>query len=78
MNRLLQILLVLFCFELGVLLIIVPWTSFWERNALLDRFPELRPAMTNHYLRGGISGLGLLDVWIAASLVRRRPAGASA
>jgi hypothetical protein len=74
MNRLQRFVLVLLCFELGVILLFVPWFPFWERNFFLDRYPQLIPFLLNTYLRGAISGLGLLDIWIAGSLLRRRPA----
>ncbi|HEY7679486.1 MAG TPA: hypothetical protein VIC04_03140 [Terriglobia bacterium] len=71
MNRLTRFLLILFCFELGVLLVIVPWSDFWERNFFLDRYPELIPWLLNPFVRGAITGLGLLDIWIAASWTLR-------
>lgn len=76
MNRLTRVLLILLCFELGVLLAVVPWSNFWERNFFLDRYPALIPILLNPYLRGAITGLGLLDVWIAAAAIfswPRRP-----
>lgn len=72
MNLLLRVLLILICFELGVVLILVPWSGFWERNYFLERYPELIPFLMNHYVRGAVSGLGLLDVVIASMMVRRR------
>jgi len=79
MNRLLRVVLALLCFELGAILVLVPWFPFWERNFFLDRFPQLIPVLLNSYLRGVISGLGLLDIWIAATLLRpRRPARTAA
>jgi hypothetical protein len=72
MNRLRRIVLILLCFEIGVVLIVVPWTPFWERNFFLDRFPEWRPFLLNFNLRGAITGLGLLDIWIAGSWIRPR------
>lgn len=72
MKRLLRVLLVLLCFELGVILVLIPWSAFWERNFFLDRYPQLIPVLLNSYFRGAISGLGLLDIWIAATLFRRR------
>ncbi len=79
MNRLLRVVLVLLCFELGVILVLIPWSAFWERNFFLDRYPQLIPILLNSYLRGAISGLGLLDIWIAGGMLRRRsPARAAA
>lgn len=72
MNRLQRIVVVLLCFELGVILVLIPWSAFWERNFFVDRYPQLIPVMFNFYLRGAVSGLGLLDIWIAGTLLRRR------
>jgi len=58
--------LILFCLELGVFLVILPWTSLWERNYFLFRFPALAPWLLNHYLRGALSGLGLVDIGLGS------------
>ena len=72
MNRLQRVVLALLCFELGAILVLLPWSPVWERNFFLDRYPQMIPVLLNSYLRGAISGLGLLDIWIAATLLRRR------
>ncbi len=78
MNPVLRVLLILICFELGILLILVPWSAFWERNYFLERYPVLIPFLLNPYLRGAVSGLGVIDVGIAASWIRRRRSSALA
>lgn len=60
--RLFLLSLILFCLELGVFLIVLPWTPLWEGNYFLFRYPALAPWLLNHYLRGAISGLGLVDI----------------
>jgi hypothetical protein len=78
MNRLSRILCGLICLESGVLLICLPWMHFWERNYFLDRYPALIPYLLNPYLRGAVTGLGLLDVAIAAgALLGKRDADAA-
>ena len=72
MKRVLRVLLILLCFELGVLLVLAPWSQFWERNFFLERYPGLIPYLLNPYVRGGITGLGLLDIGIAIGAIRRR------
>ena len=72
MNRVLRVLLILLLFELGVLVAILPWSSFWERNYFLERHPSWLPLVLNPFLRGAVSGLGLIDIGIAASMIRRR------
>ncbi len=62
--RLFLLSLILFCLELGVFLLLLPWTGFWERNYFLIRYPELEVWLLNDYLRGAISGLGLVDVGV--------------
>ncbi|MGH9703537.1 MAG: hypothetical protein ACRD4K_09195 [Candidatus Acidiferrales bacterium] len=74
MNRILRVLLILVWLELGMLLVLVPWSSFWETNYFLNRFPVLIPILLNPYIRGAISGLGILDALLALESFRRRPA----
>jgi len=75
MNRVLRVLLILVCFEMGVLLMILPWSNFWELNYFLTRYPVLTPYLMNSAVRGAVSGLGLLDVLLAAGMIRRREPG---
>jgi hypothetical protein len=65
MLRVMLVLFILLCLELGVFLVLLPWTSLWEENFFLLRYPILVRYLLNHYVRGVISGLGLLNVWIA-------------
>jgi hypothetical protein len=73
MNRLLNVLWMLILFELGVLLIVLPWLGhLWDTNYFLSHYPLLRPFLLNPSVRGSISGLGALDIFLAANMVRRR------
>ena len=51
--------------ETGLLLILIPWSAFWERNYFFEWSRVLSGLMTNNYTRGAISGLGLINVWAA-------------
>ena len=73
MNRFVHALLVLLCFEMGAVLLYLPWSVFWEQNYFLSRFPLLIPLVLHPSLRGAVSGLGVLDLVLAASMVRRGP-----
>ena len=53
---------VAFFVEVGLLLIVLPWSSFWERNYFVSVLPILQPLMTNNFVRGAISGLGVLNL----------------
>jgi hypothetical protein len=46
----------------GLLLIILPWSAFWERNYFADAWPLVRPVVTNNFVRGAISGLGFVNL----------------
>lgn len=78
MNRFLHALLVLLCFEIGAILIYLPWSSFWEQNYFLLRFPSLIPILLHPSLRGVVSGLGVLDIILAAGMIRRNSQAARA
>jgi hypothetical protein len=68
MNRVVRILMGLICLEAGVLLVFLPWSPYWDRNFFLQRFPELVPILLSPFLRGAVTGLGLLDVFVAGSI----------
>ncbi|HKO05307.1 MAG TPA: hypothetical protein VJW51_11185 [Candidatus Acidoferrales bacterium] len=68
MNRAVRILLGLICLEAGVLLVFLPWSPYWDRNFFLQRFPALLPFVLSPFLRGAVSGLGFLDVFLAGSV----------
>jgi hypothetical protein len=53
--------------EIGLLLLLIPWSRFWERNYFADLLPMLRLVMTNDYVRGAVSGLGLVNIWLAVA-----------
>ena len=60
--------LVLFCVYLGVLVAILPWwTKVWDHNLFIQSRPALAAVLRNGAVRGLISGLGLLDIWIGVS-----------
>jgi hypothetical protein len=60
--------LVLFCVYLGVLVTILPWwTKVWDHNLFIQSHPALAAVLRNGAVRGLISGVGLLDIWIGVS-----------
>lgn len=68
LQRLSLFVLVLFCVYLGVLVTILPWwSSVWDRNLFIQSRPVLAAVLHNGAVRGLISGLGMLDIWIGIS-----------
>jgi len=72
MNRVLRALLIILCFEMGALLLYLPWTNFWEQNYFLSHFPSLLPVVLHPSFRGVISGVGVLDILLSFGLLRPR------
>lgn len=48
----------------GMLVIVLPWTRLWTENPLLGSVPALKHVLNQPFLRGMISGVGLVDVWM--------------
>jgi len=63
MRRLLQI---VFFFEVGFVLALVPWSAYWDRNYFADTLPWLGAIITNDFVRGGVTGLGLVNLAVGA------------
>ena len=64
MSRLLAIAFILFCFEVGLFLVFVPWSVLWDSNLLLDYVSVIRPLVLHNFFRAGVSILGVIDVLI--------------
>jgi len=69
-----QAFFVLYCIEAGVLLLLAPWSTSWDRTVI--RVPSLavQGVLAHPLLRGAVSGFGLvhlvwgvhdLDRWLA-------------
>jgi hypothetical protein len=50
-------------FEAGLLLVLIPWSAFWDRNYFAEAVPALRDLLTNNFVRGAVSGLGVINIF---------------
>ena len=51
---------------IGLAICYAPWSPlFWDQNPIFVQFPTLSIYAANGAVRGLISGLGLLNLWIA-------------
>jgi hypothetical protein len=51
---------------IGIAVCYLPWSKmFWDQNPLFAQFPSLGVFAANGAVRGLVSGLGLLNLWIA-------------
>jgi len=70
-RRIFLMIFVLFCLEIGIILTVAPWTTFWTDNSLLAGYPKLREILMYPFVRGVVSGVGVTDIWLAISEAAR-------
>jgi hypothetical protein len=58
---------------IGLAVCYAPWSrTFWDQNPIFLQFPSLSVFAANGAVRGIVSGLGLLNLWIAFQEAVRR------
>ena len=68
LQRVSLVVLVLFCFYIGGLLALLPWSPrYWSQNGWVMAHPMVDAVVQQGWLRGVVSGLGLIDIWIGIS-----------
>jgi len=45
--------------------------GLWDTNYLVYLYPKLRPIVANPYLKGGVLGLGIINVLIGIQEIAR-------
>jgi hypothetical protein len=59
----------------GALVVLLPWRSIWTTNAWISHWPMVADFIAHGWVRGIVSGLGLLNIWFALNVLlhpRRR------
>src|SRR5438270_12580060 len=69
MNRMLSALLVVILCIMGAVLFYLPWTTIWEKNYFLSHFPSLMRVLLHPSFRAAVSGLGVLDIFLAVTMI---------
>jgi len=64
LQRLWLVVFVLFCLEVGIILTVLPWTRLWSDNSLLVPFPAVKEFLSQNFVRGLVTGLGLVNIWM--------------
>lgn len=62
-----RLLLALYLLEAGLLLVLAPWSRFWDRNYFSAYFPALGEMLGHPYVKGAVTGIGLVS--LAAALM---------
>ncbi len=57
-----RLLYIAYFLEVGLILVFVPWSAFWERNYFAESLPLLQVIVTNNFVRGAVSGIGVLNL----------------
>ena len=57
-----RLLLIAFFFEVGIVLSVVPWSIYWDRNYFAEAVPLVHTLVTNNFVRGAVTGLGLVNL----------------
>lgn len=55
---------VLFCLEIGIVLLLMPWTPLWDGNYFFSVQPEWGDLWLNTWTRGAVSGIGIINLKI--------------
>lgn len=59
-----HVLYILYCLEVGVFLIFLPWLDIWDNNYILSRWPLMQPLVGNPFFKGAVLGLGIVNILI--------------
>jgi hypothetical protein len=53
---------------IGIIVLVLPWYApLWADNQLINHYPQVATFLMYGAVRGVISGLGLLNLWIAVT-----------
>jgi len=62
-----RLVLVIFFVEVGLVLTLAPWSAYWDRNYFAETLPAVHALITNNFVRGAVSGLGVVNICAAAA-----------
>jgi hypothetical protein len=57
---LVRLLFAAYFLEAGIVLLVLPWSSFWDRNLFVTWFPAVERLLGSPYARGAVSGVGVI------------------
>ena len=69
-RRLLGICFAIFTVEVGLFLVVFPWTDTWNLNYLQGLIP-IQGFWVNPFFRGALTGLGVVNLYLACLEVAR-------
>jgi hypothetical protein len=69
--KLLGLLVVIVCFEVGVFLLVFPWMDAWSQNWFASQNVWMMDLFESNYFRGALSGLGAINIYISFAEMMR-------
>lgn len=63
------VVLALLWLALGLALVLTPWLEVWETNYFVYTYPAVGLLIRSPYIRGAVSGLGVLDVLLSLEAI---------
>ena len=70
-HKMSAVVFITFCLEIGLFLLIFPWTEYWDGNYFSSLMPQMKSYWDNLYVRGAVSGLGAVNLFISLSEIFR-------
>ena len=70
-TRLLRLCFAIFTFEIGLFLTVFPWVDIWSLNYFSGWLPALQNIWDDPYFRGAVTGIGLVNIYVACAEVLR-------
>ncbi|MAG71879.1 MAG: hypothetical protein CL471_16560 [Acidobacteria bacterium] len=44
------------------MLVVLPWSTYWDRNVFAESVPVLLATLQNNFVRGAVSGVGVINL----------------
>ena len=64
-HKLFALIFIAFCLEIGIVLLVLPWSEYWDNNFFASMAPGWDHLWSNSYFRGAVSGLGMINILIS-------------
>jgi len=64
-HKLVGMLFVILCFEVGIFLAAFPWSSYWNANYFGGLSPGWGEIWNSAYTRGAVTGLGVVNLYVS-------------
>jgi len=64
-HKMSAVLFATFCLEIGLFLLIFPWTEYWDSNYFSSLMPQWHIWWENPYVRGAVSGIGIVNLYLS-------------